>query len=91
MSSRQILLQRLAPELSPAIAQTLMTDLRQATGKPDTEARVLTLLDELQQLSPKAAGSAVTPGRELGTQRPPHPGRADETEKGDTGIAYHPL
>ncbi|WHZ27591.1 MAG: Nitric oxide reductase activation protein NorD [Nitrospira sp.] len=65
MSSRQILLQRLASELSPAIAQTLVAGLRQATGKPDTEARVLTLLDELQQLSTKAAGSAVTALPEL--------------------------
>ncbi len=65
MSSREILLQRLVPELSPAIAQTLVTDLLQAAGIPDTEARVLTLLDELEQLSPKAAGSAVTALPEL--------------------------
>lgn len=65
MSSRQILLQRLVSELSPAVAQTLVTDLLQATGKPDTEARVLTLLDELQELSPKAAGSAMTALPEL--------------------------
>ena len=59
MSSRQILLQRLAPELGVAVAETLMAGLPQATGKPDAEARVLTLLDELQELSEKAAGSAV--------------------------------
>jgi len=65
MSSRQILLQRLISELSPAVAQTLVTDLLQATGKPDAEAQVLTLLDELQELSPKAADSAVTALPEL--------------------------
>lgn len=60
MSSRQILLQRLVPELSHAVAETLVTALPQATGKPDVEAQVLILLDELQELSEKAAGSAVT-------------------------------
>ncbi|MBS0181317.1 MAG: VWA domain-containing protein [Nitrospira sp.] len=60
MSSRQILLQRLVPELSPAVAETVVTGLPQATGKPDVEAQVLTLLNELQELSEKAAGAAVT-------------------------------
>ncbi|MGE3977232.1 MAG: hypothetical protein AB7F94_06540, partial [Nitrospira sp.] len=66
MSSRQILLQRLVPELSPAVAETAVAALQQATGKPDAEAQVLTLLDELQELSEKAAGAAVTALPELG-------------------------
>ena len=65
MLSRQILLQRLVHELSPAVANTLVAGLPEATGKPDTEARVLTLLDELQELSEKAAGLAVTALPEL--------------------------
>ncbi|HEY5932691.1 MAG TPA: hypothetical protein VIT63_07225, partial [Nitrospira sp.] len=65
MSSRQILLQRLVPELSPAVAETVVAGLPQVTGKSDIEARVLTLLDELQELSEKAAGSAVAALPEL--------------------------
>jgi len=64
-SSRQILLQRLAPELSLAVAETLVADLPQVTGRRDAEARVLTLLDELQELSEKAADSAVAALPEL--------------------------
>ncbi len=64
MSSRQILLQRLIPELSPAVAETVVAALR-ATHMPDAEARVLTLLDELHELSEKAAGSAVAALPEL--------------------------
>lgn len=65
MSSREILLQRLAPELGRAAAETLVARLRQHNGKSDVEARVLTLLDELRQLSEKAAGSAVAALPEL--------------------------
>ncbi len=65
MSSRQILLQRLVPELNHAVAEILVAALPQATGKPDVEARVLILLDELQELSEKAADSAVTALPEL--------------------------
>jgi nitric oxide reductase NorD protein len=65
MLSRQILLQRLVHELSPAVANTLVAGLPQTIGKPDAEARVLTLLNELQELSEKAAGSAVTALPEL--------------------------
>lgn len=65
MSSRQILLQRLVSELSPAVAEPLVARLSQATGKPDAEAQVLTLLDELQTLSGKAASSAVAALPEL--------------------------
>lgn len=64
-SSRQILLQRLAPQLSLAVAETLVADLPQVTGRPDAEARMLTLLDELQELSEKAADSAVSTLPEL--------------------------
>jgi len=59
MSNRQSLLQRLVPELSPAVAETVVAALQQATGKSDAEAQVRTLLDELQELSEKAAGAAV--------------------------------
>jgi hypothetical protein len=38
MLSRQILLQRLVHELSPAVANTLVAGLPEATGKPDAEA-----------------------------------------------------
>lgn len=65
MSSREILLQRLAPELGRAAAETLVARLPQPGGKPDVEARVLTLLDELRELSEKAAGSAVAALPEL--------------------------
>lgn len=66
MSSRQILLQRLVSVLSPEVARTLMAGLPQATGKPDVDARILILLNELQELSKKAADSAVTALPELG-------------------------
>ncbi|MBX3329725.1 MAG: VWA domain-containing protein [Nitrospira sp.] len=65
MSHRQILLQRLVSELSPAVAETLVAGLPQATGKPDAEARLLILLDELQELSEKAAGAAIAALPEL--------------------------
>jgi nitric oxide reductase NorD protein len=65
MSSREILLQRLASELGRASAETLVARLRQPNGKPDVEARVLTLLDELRELSEKVAGSAVAALPEL--------------------------
>ncbi|MDF0664449.1 MAG: VWA domain-containing protein [Nitrospira sp.] len=64
MSSRQILLQRLVSELSPAVAEAVVAALR-ATHMLDAEARVLTLLDELQELSEKAAGSAMAALPEL--------------------------
>ncbi|MDF0651793.1 MAG: hypothetical protein CV081_04845 [Nitrospira sp. LK265] len=64
MSSRQILLERLVPELSPAVAKTVV-DALHATDMPNAEARVLTLLDELRELSEKAADSAVAAFPEL--------------------------
>lgn len=59
MSIQQILHQRLAPELGAAVAETLVTRLPQATGRPDAEAQVLTLLEEIRQLSGKTACAAV--------------------------------
>jgi len=43
----------------------MVAGLPQATGKPDAEARVLTLLDELQESSEKAAALAVATLPEL--------------------------
>lgn len=59
MSIQQILHQRLASELGTTVAEMLVTRFPQATGRPDTEARVLTLLDELRVLSGKTACAAV--------------------------------
>jgi nitric oxide reductase NorD protein len=65
MSIRQILYQRLVPEVGAAVAETLVTRLPQATGKPNAEARVLTLLEELHELSGKTASAAVAALPEL--------------------------
>jgi nitric oxide reductase NorD protein len=59
MSSREMLRDRLASELSPTVAETLVTCVAQETGQPDMSAQVLTLLDELSELSEKAACAAV--------------------------------
>jgi hypothetical protein len=59
MTSRQLLRDRLASELGPTVAETLVTRLTQETGKPDLSAQVLTLLDELSELSEKTACAAV--------------------------------
>jgi nitric oxide reductase NorD protein len=59
MSSRQLLRDRLTSELSPTVAETLVTRVALETGKPDAPAQVLTLLDELSALSEKAACAAV--------------------------------
>lgn len=59
MSIQQILHQRLASELGTAVAETLVTRFAQATGRPDAEVRVLTLLDELRELSGKTVRAAV--------------------------------
>ncbi|HMS85934.1 MAG TPA: VWA domain-containing protein [Nitrospira sp.] len=58
-SSRQILRDRLASELGPTVAESLVTHLVQETGKPDVCAQVLTLLDELEELSEKAACAGI--------------------------------
>jgi nitric oxide reductase NorD protein len=65
MSIRQILHQRLVPDVGAAIAETLVTRLPQVTGKPDAEARVLSLLHELHELSGKTASAAVAAFPEL--------------------------
>ncbi|MGC4099492.1 MAG: VWA domain-containing protein [Nitrospira sp.] len=58
-SVRQTLLERLATELGVPAAERLVTQVRWATGRQDAEARLLTLFDELQELSPKAARAAI--------------------------------
>lgn len=65
MSIREILYQRLVPELGETVAETLVTRLSQVTGKPDAEARVVTLLEELHELSGKAACAAMAALPEL--------------------------
>ncbi|MHC9061939.1 nitric oxide reductase activation protein NorD [Nitrospira sp. CMX1] len=65
MSSREILRDRLVAELRPAVAETLVTRLAQETGKADASAQVLTLLDELSDLSEKAVCAAMTALPEL--------------------------
>ncbi|HRI37846.1 MAG TPA: hypothetical protein PLO50_04750, partial [Nitrospira sp.] len=59
MSSGQILRDRLASELGPTVAGTLVTRVAQETGKRDLSGQVLTLLDELSELSEKVACAAV--------------------------------
>ena len=59
VSSRQILRDRLASELGPTVAESLVTRLVHEIGKPDVYAQVLTLLNELEELSPKAVCAAM--------------------------------
>lgn len=59
VSSRQILRDRLASELGPTVAESLVTRLVHETGKPDVCAQALTLLNELEEFSPKAACAAI--------------------------------
>ncbi|MFO0779957.1 MAG: hypothetical protein U0223_20385, partial [Nitrospira sp.] len=65
ISSREILRDRLVSELKPAVADTLVTRLAQETGKADASAQVLTLLDELSDLSEKAVCAAMAALPEL--------------------------
>ena len=58
-SIRRTLLQRLTAELGALDAERLATHVRRATGRPDVDAQLLTLLDELQELSPKTARAAM--------------------------------
>lgn len=51
--------QRLSAELGATEAETLLARLLEATGTPDVDARVLVLLDELEELSAKAARAAI--------------------------------
>ncbi|NGZ96429.1 MAG: hypothetical protein CV089_09935 [Nitrospira sp. WS110] len=59
MSIQQILHQRLASELGTQVAEALLTRLPEATGRLDAEEQVLTLLNELHELSGKTATAAV--------------------------------
>ena len=59
VSSRQILRDRLASELGPTVAESLVTRLVHEIGKPDVYAQVLTLLNEFEELSPKAVCAAM--------------------------------
>ena len=59
MSIQQILHQRLASELGTQVAEALIARLPEATGRLDAEEQVLTLLDELHELSAKTAIAAV--------------------------------
>ena len=65
VSSRHILQQRLSAELGAAGAEALLARLHQATGTPDADARVLVLLDELEELSEKATRAAIEALQEL--------------------------
>ena len=56
---QQILHQRLASQLGTQVAEALLTRLPEATGRPDAGEHVLTLLDELHELSAKTAIAAV--------------------------------
>jgi nitric oxide reductase NorD protein len=58
-SIQQTLQLRLAVELGVREAERLVTQVRWATARPDVDARLLTLLDELHALSPKRARAAV--------------------------------
>jgi hypothetical protein len=58
-SIRRTLLERLTAELGVLDAERLATHMRLATARPDVDARLLTLLDELQELSPKTARAAI--------------------------------
>lgn len=59
VSSRQILRDRLGSELGPTVAESLVTRVVHETGKPDVCAQVLTLLNELEEFSHKAACAAI--------------------------------
>jgi hypothetical protein len=58
-SIRRTLLERLTAELGVLDAERLATHVRLATARPDVYARLLTLLDELRELSPKTARAAI--------------------------------
>lgn len=58
-SIQRALLQRLTSELGVLDAERLAAHVRRVTARPDVDARLLTLLDELQELSPKTARAAM--------------------------------
>jgi hypothetical protein len=59
MSAQNALIARLAGGLGPAAAETLVARLGETLDRPDAAAVVLTLLDELEGVSVKAAAAAV--------------------------------
>lgn len=58
-STPRALIDRLAGELGAATAEVLVTRLAGAAGQPNTAAAVLTLLEELEKVSAKAACAAI--------------------------------
>ncbi len=58
-STQKALIDRLAGELGAAPAAALVARLVGAADKPDVVAALLTLLDELKEVSGKAAGAAI--------------------------------
>lgn len=59
LTTHKALIDRLAGELGAATAEVLVAQLAGAAGKSDTVAAVLTLLDELEEVSAKAACAAI--------------------------------
>src|SRR5829696_5572863 len=57
--SKQALTDRVSRELGTATADHLVTRLAQAIAQPDVMFAVVTLLEELEQVSPKAARGAL--------------------------------
>lgn len=58
-TSRLILCRRLSAELGDAVAEALVTRVIQVNEQTDAAARLLTLLDELQELSEKTVRAAI--------------------------------
>jgi len=64
-SAHNELIERLAPELGAKAAKALVTKMTQAVHKPETMTAVRALLDELEDLSAKAADAAIEALSEL--------------------------
>ncbi|MDH5252985.1 MAG: hypothetical protein OEW25_06640, partial [Nitrospira sp.] len=58
-SAHNELIERLAPELGAEAAKALVTKMAEAVHKPETMTAVRALLDELEDLSAKAADAAI--------------------------------
>lgn len=58
-SAHNTLIERLVPELGPEAAEALVTAIEGAARKPETLTAVRELLDELEDLSAKAAHAAI--------------------------------
>src|SRR6266545_1412217 len=58
-STQKVLMDRLADEVGVALADTLVAQLAAVPGQPDRVAAVLTLLNELEEVSVKAAHAAM--------------------------------